>query len=798
MPAPAARVPPEQALRVEDDEARRIRKPIDLLRCAAACAGIALLAAVGLLARAITTGVETDVVGASHRIPSALLSTLGVAATLALWALPAALAAWVLVRRQPRRLVEALLTGALAATAAALADAVLRTGVGSQLYDAITMSQPGVSHITPLDIYLAALAAYVTIIDITGRPRLLAALWVVFGVYAIESLASLRTTVLAVLITLLLGRAIGLAVRYGAGSVSRRPSAQDIAAALRSAGQPVTELRRTPPPAVGSRRYAAVTADGGRLDVTVFDRDQQAAGALYRLYRSLRLRDQVSRRVPLSTDRAVERMALMAYSVEDAGVGTPRLRALVRAGSEAVALATEHQPGRTLAQWNGSLTDQQLERVWDVVLRLHAHRVTHRALTADRILITDGGEVQLLEPGSGDVAASDLQLRLDLAQLLAELATLVGPDRAASQALRKAGPRELIAVAPLLQPVVLYRSTRATVRRHKDILPTLRARLLATVPAGDAAAPVQLERIRLRTLVTLVASLVAAYVLLGQLARVDLVHIVRAADVRWMLVALVLSALTYPAAALSLSGFVPRKLPFGRTVLAQLAGSFVTLVTPVAVGGAALNIRYLQRSKVPAAVAAASVSVAQVVAFALHITLLIVFVAITGASRRSLSPPTWSYFVLAGLVALAGVALAVPQWRRLLRARLAPTIGQVVPRLLGVLQQPPKLAAGIGGALLLTGCYILCLETSVLALGGSISLAAVAVVYLTGNALGSVVPTPGGIGAVEAALSAGLTAAGMPGATAVSAVLLFRALTFWLPVPLGWGAFSYLQRRQFL
>ena len=52
-----------------------------------------------------------------------------------------------------------------------------------------------------------------------------------------------------------------------------------------------------------------------------------------------------------------------------------------------------------------------------------------------------------------------------------------------------------------------------------------------------------------------------------------------------------------------------------------------------------------------------------------------------------------------------------------------------------------------------------------------VALASTAVVYLTGSALGSLVPTPGGLGAVEAALSAGLTAAGLPGATAVSAGL---------------------------
>ena len=138
----------------------------------------------------------------------------------------------------------------------------------------------------------------------------------------------------------------------------------------------------------------------------------------------------------------------------------------------------------------------------------------------------------------------------------------------------------------------------------------------------------------------------------------------------------------------------------------------------------------------------------------------------------------------------------MPGGRRLLRARLAPALGQVLPRLLEMVQRPRKLAEGVGGALLLTASYILCLSACVLALGGSIPFTSAAVVYLTGSALGSLVPTPGGLGAVEAALAAGLTATGMAAATAVSAVLLFRLLTFWLPVPAGWAAFGYLRRRQ--
>src|SRR5581483_11909505 len=110
------------------------------------------------------------------------------------------------------------------------------------------------------------------------------------------------------------------------------------------------------------------------------------------------------------------------------------------------------------------------------------HRVTHRSLTADRIVICADGQIELLDPGGGDIAASDLQLRLDLAQLLAELATLTGPDRATDLALRKLAGAELVGLLPLLQPVVLTRPTRTYLRRHKHVLPELRARLLTIDP----------------------------------------------------------------------------------------------------------------------------------------------------------------------------------------------------------------------------------------------------------------------------------------------------------------------------
>jgi uncharacterized protein (TIRG00374 family) len=814
-------------IQVEDQLERRIRKPVDLMRCVLSCVYIVALAGAGIAASKTTAAVQADIVSATRRIPDSLLNAARPLAFVALFILPAALAVQLLARRQFRRLAESVATGILAAAATAVVNELLSREPASQLYDAIIMSRPGpnASYIPALDPALAGLVAYATMVGLIGRPAWRNSLWVAVGVYSVVHVGVLRTPMLTLLITVLAGRAVGLAVRYVAGSASQRPGALAIASALGGAGLRVTAMRRVRPDegteTSGSRHYAATAAtatataasataatataagdgngDGdGDLDVVVYDRDQQAAGVFYRAYRSVRLLAQVSRSAPLSVDRQVERRALLSYASEDAGAPTPRLRAFVRAGPEAAVLAYDHHDGTTLAKRNPGCSDGELRQIWDAVGRLHARKVTHRGLTADRILLTDDGRAMLLDPGEGDVAASDLQIRLDVAQLLAELALYVGPDRASSSALERTSPDELVAVVPLLQPVALARSTRHALRRRRDVLPALRKLLLAAVPGAEVS-PVRLARIRLRTLVTMVATVIAAYLLAGELERESLSTVLHSANWKWGLVALVLSAATYAAAAVSLSGFVADKLDFSRTVLAQLAGSFVTLVTPAAVGGAALNIRYLQRRKIPAAVAAASVGVAQVVAFVLHIMLLVIFAAIAGTSaRENIQPPEWAWFVLAGLVVVAISVIAIPAARRVLQARVSPMLGQVLPRLLEVAQHPRKLALGIGGALLLSATYVGCLAACVAAFGRTVPIASIAVVYLTGSALGSILPTPGGLGGVEAALTAGLTAAGLPGAVAVSAVLLFRLLTFWLPVPIGWAALSYLERQQVL
>ncbi|MEP7025077.1 MAG: hypothetical protein ABJB47_15050, partial [Actinomycetota bacterium] len=356
-PAEASSAP---GIRVVDHLQRRVRRPVDLLRCLADGIQIVILVGIGLAAAPAANGTQRDIVGASRRLPVVLLDIAHPLAPIALLLLPVALAARQVFRRQPRRLAEGIATGLLAALAVTVINIGLHTWSGHVLYEAITLTRPGVHRLAPLDPYLAALAAYTTIIGLSGRPRWRTAVWLTVGTYSLVSLLASHASVLGLAIALLIGRITGLGVRYAAGYQARRPAAAEIALALGPAGRSIAEMLRLPGRESGSRRYAAILTDSSRLDITVLDRDQQAAGLLYRMYRSLRLQAQVSRSALLSLDRLVERRTLMSYAAAEAGVRAPRLRGVARAGPDAIAFAYDHHPGTTLAELRPGPTDEQL------------------------------------------------------------------------------------------------------------------------------------------------------------------------------------------------------------------------------------------------------------------------------------------------------------------------------------------------------------------------------------------------------------------------------------------------------
>ena len=94
--------------------------------------------------------------------------------------------------------------------------------------------------------------------------------------------------------------------------------------------------------------------------------------------------------------------------------------------------------------------------------------------------------------------------------------------------------------------------------------------------------------------------------------------------------------------------------------------------------------------------------------------------------------------------------------------------------------------------------YILALAAALAAYGARPGLGTVAGVYLGSSAVAAVAPTPGGVGAFEAAAVAGLGTLGVGAGPAVAAVISYRLITYWLPVAPGGVALHLLRRRGML
>ncbi|MEU9571276.1 lysylphosphatidylglycerol synthase domain-containing protein [Streptomyces massasporeus] len=860
---------------VEGDEPllpARVHRPSDLMRLLVGVLAVAVLIGIAAFAHGTTSGLEQDINKGTGQAPDLLIKIAGLASSIAILLVPVAFAIERLIKRDGLRIADGVLAAVLAHGVTLATDLWVARAAPDSIQEALTQPSPGDIHALtdPVHGYLAPVIAYMTAVGMSRRPRWRAVLWVVLLLDAFSMLVTGYTTPFSIILTVLIGWTVAYGTLYAVGSPNVRPTGQTLMAGLRTVGfRPVSASREdtsdNPDTGDRGRRYFVTLEDGPPLDVTVVDREQQAQGFFYRAWRNLTLRGFATRSSLQSLRQALEQEALLAYAAIAAGANAPKLIATSELGPDAVILVYEHSGGRTLDSLpDEEITDGLLRDTWRQVKALQSRRIAHRRLVGDAILVDRSGKVILTDLRVGEIAAGDLLLRMDTSQLLVTLGLRVGAERTVASAVGVLGPDAVADCLPMLQPIALSRSTRATLRRlareraqrereavleasrqakqarlgedadespvvlekpdkkavraeqraekraidealeearEEDLLTQIRHAVLRIRPQAPVE-PARLERVRPRTLISLIAGAIGAYFLLTQLTHIEFGPLIANAEWGWVAAAVLFSMCSYVAAAMALLGFVPERVPFLRTVAAQVAGSFVKIVAPAAVGGVALNTRFLQRAGVRPGLAVASVGASQLFGLGCHILMLLSFGYLTGTEKTpSLSP---SRTVIAGLLTVAVLVLvvtSVPFLRKFVVTRVRSLFAGVVPRMLDVLQRPQKLVTGIGGMLLLTACFVMCLDASIRAFGDestSISIASVAVVFLAGNALGSAAPTPGGVGAVEATLTVGLIAVGLPKEVAAPAVLLFRLLTLWLPVLPGWLAFNHLSRKQAL
>jgi glycosyltransferase 2 family protein len=271
-----------------------------------------------------------------------------------------------------------------------------------------------------------------------------------------------------------------------------------------------------------------------------------------------------------------------------------------------------------------------------------------------------------------------------------------------------------------------------------------------------------------------------------------------------VLLALALAQTTLVTDAFATLAAVGSPLPLAPTTVLQSAVKFINLTVPSTAGKIALTMRYLERQGIPRAVALTQGSIDGLAGFVVQALVLIIVIPLANidfnldsGSDGDGNGETLLWIGLAiviGAVVAGVLALALPR----MRARVWPFIHAALSNIRSLATSPGRLVRLFGANVATQLIYALTLGASVQAFGAHASLADLLLVNTGVSLLGGVVPIPGAIGVAEAGLTAGLTAVGVPQASAMAAALVHRLCTYYLPPVWGWFSLRWLGRRGYV
>ncbi|MBS4728710.1 flippase-like domain-containing protein [Mycobacterium sp. SM1] len=524
---------------------------------------------------------------------------------------------------------------------------------------------------------------------------------------------------------------------------------------------------------------------------------QRSGRALRQLWAKVRLRDTETAPVQASLRRAVEHRALMAIAVGNLGV----------ANTSTIGVSTldrgwmlyAHTPTRGLPIGQCAKTTP-VARVWEALRTLHDHQIAHGDLRGKQITVADGA-VLFGGFGSAEYGATDAQLQSDIAQLLVTTSALYGARSAVGAAIDTLGKDAVLTASRRLTTSAVPARIRASVPNPGAVIADSRAEVMRQTGTDQIRAET-ITRFTRGQLIQLVLLVALVYVASPFISTVPTFFSELArANWWWALLGLGVSALTYSGAAGALWASADGLVSFKSLSIMQVANTFAATTTPAGVGGLALSTRFLQKGGLSTVRATTAVALQQSVQVLVHVTLLILFSAAAGAGTdlSHFVPNATMLYLIAGVaLGILGAFLLVPRLRRWLSTAVRPQMKEVSSDLLALAREPKRLALIVLGCAGTTLGAALALWASVEAFGGSATFITVTVVTMVGGTLASAAPTPGGVGAVEAALIGGLAAFGVPAAVGVPSVLLYRVLTCWLPVFVGWPVMRWLTRNDMI
>jgi uncharacterized membrane protein YbhN (UPF0104 family) len=727
-----------------------------------------------------------------------------------------------LVRRRAA-VARDVVVAAVVSVVASVLSGWLVTGSGDSGFVVFESGRPGA--------YPAVLLAVLVAVVATGRPHLgeparRATRWLLV-VATLSGLVLQVTTPVGAVMALLLGWFAASVVHLVFGTNEGVPEAGAVRAALLGLGLAVGELHPARRQREGVFTLEGQAADGRDVLVKVYGRDARDTQALARGWRGLWYRN--SEALTLSRSQQVEREAFATLLLHARGVAVPEvlvagvaddddaLLALAPVGEALpMVLSGEVDPSAAGAGSESALRDGELRAMWELLDQVHAANLSFGDLCADsfRLVRADppvGADRVVCLGDLATVSTSSVaeDRLVDHAQLLVSTVCLVGEERAVDVATAHLGTDGLAELLAYLQPAALGARTRAAARAAKVKVNDLRSSIAASASL-DAPEIARLRRVSGAALARMALITLVAYAVISAVTKVDtqeLLDTFRSADWAWVVVALLLAQLAIASQAVTTQGASPRPIPYGPLTLLQFTIAFVALAIPSSAARVATVIRFFQRHGVAPAAATAVSLVDSFTGFLVQVLVLVLLLVVgIGDVQLDLSLSSRSSADLSGLVQIlliaaaavvlmAVLALALPRIRHRIVERARPWASDMTTIVRGV-RSPRRLVQLFGGNFVTQVVFALCLGACVQAFSDQgVTLADMLVVYIAAALFGGFMPVPGGIGVMEAALTAGLEAVGVQSAPAFGAAITFRLCTFYLPPLWGAAAMGALQRR---
>lgn len=306
-----------------------------------------------------------------------------------------------------------------------------------------------------------------------------------------------------------------------------------------------------------------------------------------------------------------------------------------------------------------------------------------------------------------------------------------------------------------------------------------------------------LLRLKKSSLLQLVVLVVAGAVIAPQLRQFSgSWHVLSTTSLPWTLVALIAMLGTVGFAALVYCILIPVKLPYSRTLLIQLATYFTNRLLPSGLGGIGFNALYLvKQAKLTRTESAVYATANNIIGFTAFL-LCIAASTFTSSSKIATDIPLKRILLLIALVlTLAGlVALFIKPVQK----KIIDFAGHLFGVIIAIIKHPKRLLLSVLASTGITICYALVLWASTKSVGINLSVVDIFIAFVAGNAALTVSPTPGGIGAVEAAITAVVVSAGISPSLALASVVLFRIISYWLPIIPGYVAFRYTTKHHYV